>query len=337
MAPCPMNITPEEYSSLFNTLMGSSYQKERKRLQRLSKINGTTKYDYNGELLELERKHSSSLRDYKVAVLDWLKKEGKQINRAYVCKESNTKVWKVLYEDKDHFDYFGALEYRSLFNNVMSSVIGKKLAFAGPLSQPLVILKPRQLSDFHNSVVHKLIRSCEGAERASNSICFRVNSVYRENKGCYNDEVHLYMSQDPTMSATSCKEKSLYCFNKPFFLIHVEDWTQRNVEGLPTEYYSPSLTQYGVSKWMQNLTKAKILKGSTFVEMQVASAWDMLPVEQLTLRETDEVFVSCKTCRTSPQRLPLGHLRIKCRSCSSVLRKRKAEPQENQKKRSKSF
>ena len=188
-----MNITPEEYSSLFNTLMGRSYQKERKRLQRLSKINGTTKYDYNGELLEMERKHSSSLRDYKIAVLEWLKNEGQQINRAYVCKEPNTKIWKVLYEDKQHFDYFGALEYRSLFNNVMSSVIGKKLAFAGSLSHPLVILKPRQLSGFHNNVVHSLIRSCEGVEKASNSICFRVNSVYRENKGCYDDEGYTYI------------------------------------------------------------------------------------------------------------------------------------------------
>ena len=187
-----MNITPEEYSSLFNTLMGRSYQKERKRLLRLQKINGSTAYDYSGELVEMERKHSSSLRDYKVAVLDWLKKEGKQIHRAYVCKEPNTKLWKVLYEDKQHFDYFDALEYRSLFNNVMSSIIGKKLAFAGPVSHPVVILKPRQLSGFHNNVVHSLIQSCKSVETASNSICFRVNSMYRENNGSYRDEIHLF-------------------------------------------------------------------------------------------------------------------------------------------------
>ena len=145
------------------------------------------------------------------------------------------------------------------------------------------------------------------------------------------------MSQDPTMSATSCKEKSVYCFNKPFFLIHVEDWTQRNVEGLPTEYYSPSLTQYSVSKWMQNLTKAKILKGSTFEEMQVANAWDMIAVEQLSLKETDEVFVSCKKCNTSPQRLPLVTCALSV-ELVVVSYERKAEPQENKKaKRSKSF
>lgn len=313
-----MNLTPEEYCSIFNDLMGRSYQKERKRIQRLEKINGVTLFDYNGALVDLEKKHTWALTDYKKSVLKWLQQEGTKIGRAYVIKQKDRRLWKVVYEDKEALSYFGALEYRKLFKNVMASSIADKLAYTKPLSEaPLVMLKPRQISDFHNKVLHKIICSTGQAMTASNSICFRVNSMYRENNGSYADEIHLFFSQNPLISPTSCEEKSLYARNKPFYLIHIEDWTNLSDEGLPTEYYTPSLNKYAVTKWMQNLCNCKVSKGETFSCLQVASAWDVLSLYQLRREDTSEVFKECCHLR---QRLPLGHNRVKCRKCYRQLK-----------------
>ena len=320
---CPMNLIPTNYTRFYLSVFDRRYTTERRRLQNRMKVNAITNYDYKGAIKDFETKESAPLTRYKELVLKWLRSELEVENdNVYFLRENEHR--RIIYVDNPNKSYFTNSEYNSLFNNLMQTKIRKKIQVS---SEGDIHFKPKQLSAHHNKLIHNF-----GKVVNCNSLILEIRSMYysededKENEVYNYGKIHYYVSQNPFKCASSGFEEKYEGNERPWYLLHIEDYCDLSDEGLPREYFAPrDMNLKIMHQWVTQLTNSSM---KSWVKMCYPQGWAAVSLQQNRFKDGASHVQKCMNiinfCDRQPTYcqnnvyFPEGHSLSKCKVCKKT-------------------
>jgi len=334
---CPMNLIPRKYETMYHAIFDRRYYSELKRLERQSTVNAATSYDYAGAIQDYRFQCSAPLRRYKEKVLQWFVSVMEKHNNTY-CVLLESGLRKVIYVDRETAaPYFSIDEYGQLFNRLFETPIRSSIQLIGKRGDSVLCFKPKILKDHLNNLLHSFVEQLSDID--CNSYIVEVRSMYFSEKDLPASNInygmiHYYVSQNPYKDPTTNERESYEGRDRPFYLLHIEDFCDCSSEGLPREYYCPPMTHQIIHQWTTQLTNTSFCS----VGMATPRGWISLNLNQKRYAEGTYHRQKCLNKMKLKSRIskendqtrlcqnylyfPEGHKIVRCSLCGQTNKRR---------------